>query len=241
MIKRFLALKNFYMLANSLFPLMMVSSLLLLGYSFINGVFFAPIDYQQREAVRIMYLHVPCALLSLSVYAVIGICSAIFLVWKIKLADVIAAASAPIGTCFTALALFTGAMWGKPMWGAYWVWDARLTSELILLFLYFGYLILRKSIYDSYKASFSAAILGLIGLVDLPIIHFSVEWWHTLHQGPSISRFAKPAIATPMLLPLLIAIVGMYFLYFAILLLVARTHILQRERQSVWLQELLYG
>lgn len=241
MIKRFLALKNFYMLATRLLPWVMGSSVVLISYSLITGVFFAPIDYQQREAVRIMYLHVPCALLSLSIYAVIGFCSAFFLIWKVKLADVIAVASAPIGACFTVLALFTGAMWGKPMWGAYWVWDARLTSELILLFLYFGYIVLRKSIYDPYKSSFSAAILGLIGLIDLPIIHFSVEWWHTLHQGPSISRFAKPAIATPMLIPLLIAIVGMYLLYVAVLLLGASRQILQREKNSVWLQEALYG
>lgn len=241
MIKQFLALKNFYMLASRLLPWIMSASILLLSYGLLRGLLFAPIDYQQREAVRIMYLHVPCALLSLTIYAVIGICSAIFIIWKLKVADVIAAASAPIGAAFTMLALFTGAMWGKPMWGAYWVWDARLTSELILLFLYFGYILLRSSIYDQYKASFSSAVLGLVGIIDLPVIHFSVEWWHTLHQGPSISRFAKPAIATPILIPLLISIAGMYLLYLAILLLAARIHILQREKNSVWLQEVLYG
>lgn len=234
-----LAPKRFYAHANYCWPWLAVASLLCIGYGIIVGLFFAPVDYQQREAMRIIYIHVPCALLSLTIYTIIGCASIVTLIWKIKVADVVATVSAPLGMCVTALALFTGSMWGKPMWGTFWVWDARLTSELILLFLYIGYIALRRAIIDPHKAAQAAAILAVVGIIDIPIIHFSVEWWHTLHQGASITRFAKPAIALPILYPLLAMIVGMYLLYGFVVLYTARAQILWRERRSSWVQEII--
>lgn len=232
--KQWLIPKVFYQRAQLCWPLFACASALFVGYGLIAGLWLAPLDYQQGAAVRIIYLHVPCAFLSLAIYTIIGCASLVYLVWKLKIADIIANASAGIGACFTVIALFSGAMWGKPMWGTYWVWDARLTSELILLFLYFGYIALRRAIHDPYKAGKSCAILAIVGLIDIPIIHFSVEWWHTLHQGASISRFAKPAIAEPILYPLLAMIIGMFLFYVCVVLLVARTEILWRERRSLW-------
>jgi heme exporter protein C len=150
----------------------------------------------------------------------------------------IAKVSAPIGASITTLTLLTGALWGKPMWGAWWVWDARLTSELILLFLYCGYIGLRSAIRDPVVAATSAAILALVGLIDIPIIHYSVEWWHTLHQGASISKFAKPSIAAPLLYPLLSMIVGCYIFYVLIVCINARSEILWRERHTSWVKSL---
>lgn len=238
--KHWLTPKVFYSKSDKYWRWFALASIAFLGFGFIDGLFIAPVDYQQREAMRIIYLHVPCALLSLSIYTIIGVASISFLIWKIKIADTIAKVSAPIGACCTALALFSGAMWGKPMWGTYWVWDARLTSELILLFLYFGYIALRGAIYDPPKAAQACAILAVVGLIDVPIIHFSVQWWHTLHQGASISSFARPSIATPILIPLLSTIIGMYFFYMAALLFAARSDILWRERRQTWVLEVLY-
>jgi len=215
-----------------------LGSAVFLSYGLLAGLFVAPIDYQQQEAVRMMYVHVPCAMMSLAIYTIIAVASILYLVWKVKLADVIAKVSAPFGAIVTAIALISGSIWGKPMWGTWWVWDARLTSELILLFLYFGYMGLRSAIRDPYVASKVSAILAVVGVVDIPIIHFSVEWWHTLHQGASISKFAKPAIAAAMLYPLLSVVLGLYMLYVTIVCIQARTEILWRERNSKWVRNL---
>lgn len=216
-----------------------VGSAVFLSYGLLAGLFVAPIDYQQQEAVRMMYIHVPCAILSLAIYTIIAVMSLIYLIWKLKLADIIAKVSAPFGAVVTTLALLSGSLWGKPMWGTWWVWDARLTSELILLFLYFGYISLRSAINDQQVASKVCAILAVVGVIDIPIIHFSVEWWHTLHQGASISKFAKPAIASAMLYPLLSVIIGLYMLYVTLVCIEARTEILWRERNSKWVRNLL--
>jgi heme exporter protein C len=216
-----------------------LGSAVFLSYGLLAGLFVAPIDYQQQEAVRMMYIHVPCAILSLAVYTIIAMMSLIYLIWKIKLADIIAKVSAPFGAVVTVVALLSGSLWGKPMWGAWWVWDARLTSELILLFLYLGYIGLRGAIRDQHIASKVSAILAVVGVIDIPIIHFSVEWWHTLHQGASISKFAKPAIAAAMLYPLLSVVIGLYMLYVALVCIESRTEILWRERNSKWVKNLL--
>jgi heme exporter protein C len=198
----------------------------------------APADYEQGESYRIIYVHVPAAWMSMFVYMVMAVSSAVFLIWRMKLADVVAAASAPIGASFTLIALITGAFWGKPMWGAWWVWDARLTSELVLLFLYLGYIALRGAIEQPQTAARAAAILALVGVVNIPIIHFSVEWWNTLHQPATITRMDKPAMHISMLRPLLLMVAGFQLLYFYNLMVRLQTGILQRESRTNWVAEL---
>lgn len=237
--KEFLNPKYFYMHTKWLAIAFGIAAAVFFAYGIFTGLFIAPIDYQQKEAVRIMYVHVPCAILSLSIYTIIGFLSIIYLIWKIKLADIVAQVSAAFGAAVTALALITGAFWGKPMWGTWWVWDARLTSELILLFLYFGYMGLRSAILEPRVAANVSAILAVVGLIDIPIIHFSVEWWQTLHQGASITRLAKPAIAFEMLLPLCSMIAAMYLLYGALVCVHSRSEILWRERNTKWVRNLL--
>lgn len=204
-----------------------------------TGLIFAPPDYQQGDAFRIMYIHVPCAALSMAVYMIISLFSIVSLIWRIKVADILAKVSAPLGAGFTFLALVTGSLWGKPMWGTWWIWDARLTSELILLFLYLGLIILRQSIPEADKASRACSILSIIGVVDIPIIHYSVYWWNTLHQQASVFQLAKPSIAPSMLYPLLLMLVAMFFYYLAILFTRARYELMQREHATQWLQQLL--
>ena len=210
--------------------------------SFIYGLYgalhTAPADYQQGEVFRIIYLHVPCAILSMGIYAWMAVNSLLYLVWKLKIADVMAKVAVPIGALFTLLALLTGAIWGKPTWGTYWIWDARLSSELILLFIYLGIISLRSSLPDPQTAAKMCGVLTLVGCINLPIIHYSVVWWHTLHQGATLLQFAKPKIAPEMLQPLLIMILAfsLYFLWW--LLLNVRTELLIREAQSRWVAEL---
>ena len=199
------------------------------------GLVEAPADYQQGDGFRILYVHAPAAWLSLSIYVVMAAAAAIGLIWRIKLAHAAAAASAPVGAAFTFLALATGSIWGKPMWGTWWVWDARLTSELILLFLYLGYLAFRASFDDVQRADRASAILAIVGVINVPIIHYSVEWWTTLHQPASVTRFAKPTIALSMLIPLFIMLAG-YQLYFVwVLCRRLQGEILRRERSATWL------
>lgn len=203
------------------------------------GLFVAPADYQQGESYRIIYIHVPAAWMSLFIYMVMAISAGIGLIWRIKMADIIAHDSAPIGAAFTFLALVTGSLWGKPMWGAWWVWDARLTSELILLFLYLGFIALQSSIEDPRNAARAGAVLALVGVVNIPIIHYSVEWWSTLHQGPTVTKFDKPSIATSMLIPLLLMAVAFQLYYFVNVLMRARVEVLRREQNSRWVKEII--
>ncbi|MCI0430805.1 MAG: heme ABC transporter permease [Rhodospirillales bacterium] len=179
----------------------------------------SPPDYQQGETVRIMYVHVPAAWMAMFVYAVVAGGSASSLVWRHPLGDVVARAASPIGAGFTLLALVTGSLWGKPMWGAWWVWDARLTSVLVLFFLYLGHIALIHAFDDPARGARAAAILAVAGIVNLPIIKFSVDWWNTLHQPASISRLGRPAIDPEILRPLLV-MAGAYFAYFVTLLMV---------------------
>lgn len=172
-------------------------------------------------------------------YVVLAFTGAITLIWRMKLADVVARATAPLGASFTLIALFTGSIWGKPMWGTWWVWDARLTSELILLFLYLGFMALQAAIEDRRNAARAGAVLALVGVVNLPIIHYSVEWWNTLHQGATITKFDKPSIAMSMLIPLLIMFGSFKSYYFAAMLVRARGELIIAEHKSNWVTQLL--
>ena len=198
------------------------------------GLWFAliasPADYQQGETVRIMYVHVPSAWMALFIYLCLAIASATALVWKHPLADIAARAMSPVGAAFTALCLITGSLWGKPMWGTWWVWDARLTSVLVLFFLYLGHMALLNAFDDEERGARAAAVLALVGVVNLPIIKFSVDWWNTLHQPASVLRLAGPAIHPAMLAPLLI--MGLAFKFYFIWVLLARMRGLLAERRA---------
>lgn len=231
--------KYFYDFSGKLLPWLVGLVVILFGYGVIASLFLAPADYQQGEAFRMIYIHVPSAFLSMMVYMTMAVATTIYFVWQIKIADVIAKASAPIGAWFTALALITGSLWGRPMWGTWWIWDARLTSELILLFLYLGIIALRRAIPEPLVAARASGILALVGVVNIPIIHYSVYWWNTLHQGATISKFERPAIAPAMLYPLIAMIVAFVIYYAIALLLRARCDILTRERKTRWVNDLL--
>ncbi len=231
---------HFYRLSALMMPWFAASGVILILYGSVAGLFFAPADYQQGDAFRIIYVHVPAAYLSMMAYMVMAIAAGIGLVWRMKLAHAVAAGAAPLGAWFTFLALATGSIWGRPMWGTWWEWgDPRLTSELILLFLYFGYMALRSAIDDPARADRASAVLAMVGAVNVPIIHFSVEWWSSLHQGPTIIREGGPAIVAEMLYPLLGMIVGFSLLFGALLLSRVRAEVLYRERRPRWVRELI--
>ena len=197
------------------------------------ALFVAPPDYQQGESVRIMFVHVPSAWMALFVYTGMAAASAMALIWKHPLSDIAARASAPIGACFTFMALVTGSLWGKPMWGTWWVWDARLTSMLVLLFLYLGYMALADAFDDPARGAKAAAILALVGFVNVPIIKFSVDWWNTLHQPASVVKLGGPAIHLSMLAPLLIMVAGFTSFYVAVLIMRMRTEIVVAKLRSL--------
>jgi heme exporter protein C len=203
------------------------------------GLYKAPMDYQQKDAFRILYVHAPSAWMSMFAYVLLAVAAAVGLVWRIKLAHAAAAAAAPVGASFTFLALATGSIWGKPMWGTWWVWDARLTSELILLFLYLGYMALRSSFDDPQRADRASAVLAIVGVINVPIIHYSVEWWSTLHQGPTVTKLDRPSIHIDMLIPLLVMALAFKVYYVAGLLIRARGELLERERNSKWVRDML--
>lgn len=196
---------------------------------FVTGLYFAllasPEDYQQGETVRIMYIHVPAAWMALFCYTAMAVAAAVGLIWKHPVADLAARSTAPIGACFTFLALFTGALWGKPMWGTWWVWDARLTSVLILFFLYLGYMALANAFDDPARGSKASAILALVGVVNVPIIKFSVDWWNTLHQPASVVKMGGPAIDSSMLVPLILMALAFKAYYIWVLLMRIRGEI----------------
>lgn len=226
--------RNFYQFAGRVLPYVSVACAALFGYGLIGGLLLAPPDYQQGDAFRIIYLHVPCAFLSLFVYMIMASAALVNLVWRIKLTDAVIDASVNLGAWFTFLALATGSLWGKPMWGTWWIWDARLTSELILLFLYMAVIALKSAIHEPNTANRARNILLLVGVVNIPIIHYSVYWWNTLHQGATLTKFAKPDIDPSMLYPLLAMIFAFICYYIAVMLIRARAAILWRERSSQW-------
>jgi heme exporter protein C len=228
-----------YRLAATLTPWFLIPALIAIGYGVIDGLAFAPPDYQQGDAFRIVYVHAPAAWMSLFCYVTMAVSGAIGLIWRIKVAHAVSAASAPIGASFTLLALFTGSLWGRPMWGTFWAWDPRLTSELILLFLYVGVMSLRTAFEDSSRGDRAAALLAIVGVVNVPIIHYSVVWWNSLHQGATVARLGKPQMTPSMLWPLLAMLFGFMCFYGAVLCMRLRGEVLQREGQSRWVREAL--
>ena len=231
--------RYWYDLSGKMIPWFGIACALLLAYGLYGGLILAPPDYQQGESYRIIFIHVPSAWMSLFIYMVMAGAGAIALIWRIKMAEIVSIASAPVGASFTFLALATGSLWGKPMWGTYWVWDARLTSELILLFLYLGIIALYGAVDDKRVASRATSILALVGVVNIPIIHFSVEWWNTLHQGPTVSKVDAPSIDASMLVPLLVMALAFKLFYITVLLMRTRCDLLDRERNSNWVQEMV--
>lgn len=230
---------SFFRFAERLAPWLMTLALLLIVAGCAAGLFLAPKDYQQGDAFRIIYVHVPTAAISLSIYLVMAIAGAVALIWRMKLAEVAVTAAAPIGASFAVVALVTGMLWGKPMWGAYWVWDARLTSELVLLFLYLGVIALNSAFSDARAAARACAWLALVGVVNVPIVKFSVDWWNSLHQTSTIMKLGKPSISGDMLWPLLMSLAGFYLLFGAALLRRMQNQLLWRERRSQWVRDWL--
>jgi heme exporter protein C len=230
-----------YGVAAALTPWFLGSAAIALGYGVVDGLAFAPPDYQQGDAFRIIYVHVPSAWMSEFVYTTMAVAGAIALIWRIKMGHAVAAASAPIGASFTLLALVTGSLWGRPMWGTYWAWDPRLTSELILLFLYVGVMSLRSAFEDAARGDRAAALLGIVGVVNVPIIHFSVVWWNSLHQAATVAKFGKPSMELSMLWPLLSMFVGFMLFFGAVLCMRLQAEVLNRERQAKWVGEALHS
>lgn len=237
--KKFLSPKTFYKTSSFLLPWITFAFLICFGYGLIDGLFIAPADYQQGDGFRIIYVHVPSAFTAMAIYFVMACSALITLVWRVKVAAICMSCSARIGAWLTLLALVTGSIWGKPMWGTWWIWDARLTSMLILFFLYLGFIALQSVISDADKRDRASAVIAIVGIINLPIIHYSVIWWNTLHQGPTLSQFKTPSIAPSMLHPLLAMIAAFMLFYVLILLLRMRNHILFREMRSLWVQEII--
>ena len=226
--------QSFYPLAGALQPWFAVLAALLCAWGLYIGFFVAPTDAQQGESYRIIFIHVPAAWMSMFLYLVMGFWSGVGLVLNTRLSSMVATALAPTGALFTFIALWTGALWGKPTWGTWWVWDARLTSELILLFLYIGFMALQAAIDDPRRADKAGAVLALVGVVNIPIIYFSVQWWSTLHQGASVSMKSAPTMAATMLLGMLIMALGFWMYSIAATLARVRCVILERERHTDW-------
>ncbi|HSH41600.1 MAG TPA: heme ABC transporter permease [Arenicellales bacterium] len=229
--------REFFGIAGRWIPWLGAAAVLCMAAGLYLGLFVAPPDYQQGESYRIIFIHVPAAWMSLFVYMVMAGAAAVGLIWRIKLAHVVSICSAPIGASFTFLALATGSLWGKPMWGTWWVWDARLTSELLLLFLYLGVIALYNAFEQRQSGERAAGILSIVGVVNIPIIHYSVEWWNTLHQGPTVTKLDAPSIHMSMLIPLLMMAVAFMLYYAAVLLLRVRYEVLEREHRSQWVGE----
>ena len=228
--------KWFYGISGRMLPWLSSAAVLLIAGGVAWGLAFAPPDYQQGNSFRIIYIHVPAAMLAQSCYVMLAVCGVVGLVWKMKIADIALQSAAPIGAWMTALALITGAIWGKPTWGSWWVWDARLTSMLILLFLYFGLIALGNAIAHRDSAAKACAVLAIVGVVNIPIIKYSVEWWNTLHQGATFTLTEKPAMPVEMWLPLLLTVLGFYCFFGAVVLLRMRLEVLKREARSSWVK-----
>ena len=234
---KYAAPQRFYALSGTLIPYCVAVAVIATLVGLTIGLLIAPSDHQQGESYRIIFIHVPAAWMSMIIYLAVAFWAAIGLIFNARLASMLALALAPTGALMTFIALWTGSLWGKPTWGTYWVWDARLTSELILLFLYLGFLSLHASIEDNRKADRSAAVLAIVGVVNIPIIYFSVKWWNTLHQGASVSLTKAPTMATQMLTGMLIMTVAFWAYSFALSFYRCRTLILERERHTAWAQE----
>jgi heme exporter protein C len=231
--------KWFYDISGKFYPWFLFIGLALLVAGSVWGLVFAPPDYQQGNSFRIIYLHVPSAILAQSCYLMMASAALVSLVWRMKIADIFISSVAPIGAAFTFLALFTGAVWGKPTWGTWWVWDARLTAMLILLFLYFGVISIQTAIEDATMAARASAITLLVGVVNIPIIKYSVDWWNTLHQPATFKLTEKPAMVPEMWIPLLVMVIGIYCFFAALSIARMQNQILVRERKTKWVQRIV--
>jgi heme exporter protein C len=232
---RFANPTRFVRIAKAVLPWSAAVTILLLAIGLYLALFASPPDYQQGDTVRIMYVHVPSAWMGLFAYTVMAVSSAVALIWRHPLADLVARAAAPIGATFTLLCLVSGSLWGKPMWGVWWAWDARLTSMLILFFLYLGYMALADAFDDPGRGSRAAAILAIAGFVNVPIIKFSVDWWHTLHQPASVSGLGMPTIDPSMLAPLLVMSLAFTAFFVTLLLIGVRSEIAAAKLRSLQL------
>jgi heme exporter protein C len=231
---KFASPQTFYPLAGKLAPWFAWAAALLTLAGLYIGFFVAPTDHQQGESYRIIFIHVPAAWMSMFLYVVMAFWAGIGLAFNTRLSGMMASAIAPTGALFTFLALWTGSFWGKPTWGTWWVWDARLTSELILLFLYFGFMALQAAIDDPRRADRAGAVLALVGVINIPIIYFSVQWWNTLHQGASVSLTKAPTMAATMLAGMLVMALAFWMYSIAATLWRVRSIILERERRADW-------
>jgi heme exporter protein C len=229
----------FYSISGPWSVIFGVLAALLLTSGCVWGLGFAPPDYQQGDSFRIIYVHVPSAIVAQSAYMAMGVAGVVLLVWRMKLADMALACIVPFGLSMTALALFTGAVWGKPTWGAWWVWDARTTSMLVLLFLYIGLYALRQAIPRPDAAGRACAVLAIVGMINIPIIKYSVDWWLTLHQPATFTLTEKPSMPAEMWLPLAVNVLGVYCLFTANLLSRMRAEILRRESGTSWVQDVV--
>ncbi|HHM05499.1 MAG TPA: heme ABC transporter permease [Gammaproteobacteria bacterium] len=225
---------SFYPLAGKMIPYFAILAVILTAAGLYLGFFVAPTDYKQGEGYRIMFIHVPAAWMSMFIYVVMAVWAGVGLVLNTRLSSLMAYALAPTGAMFTFLALWTGALWGKPMWGAWWVWDARLTSELILLFLYVGFMSLRAAIDDPRRAARASGLLAIVGVINVPIIYKSVEWWNTLHQGASITVSSGTTMEATMLTSMVIMVFAFWMYTIAVVLARVRCEILEAERNSEW-------
>jgi heme exporter protein C len=238
---RFGSPPHFYRVAGTLTPWFAWPALLLTAIGLGWGLVIAPADAVQSDAYRIIYVHVPSAWLSLMSYTALALAAGVGLIWRIKVAHAVAAAIAPAGAVFTAVALVTGMLWGQPMWGTYWEWDPRLVFELVLLFFFLGYSALRSAIDDLDRADRASAVLALVGVVNVPLVHYSVVWWNSLHQAASVLRRDGPTMPPAMLWPLLVSALGFTCYFVAVMLTRARAEVLRRERSGTWVAETLGG
>jgi len=231
---------SFYRISGYFLKWLLLIAVILAGFGMYDGLVISPIDYQQFDSVRIMYVHVPAAWMSMFIYGIMGVSAIIAIIWRMKIAEAILLASAPIGAWFTFIALVTGSLWGKPMWGTWWEWDARMTSELILLFLYIGIMATHSAFAEnSRKAARMAALIAVVGLVNLPIIHFSVKWWSSIHQGTTVSLLGESKMGWDMLRPLLTMAFAANFYCGYSMLKTERIYLLETEQQKKWVQNLI--
>jgi heme exporter protein C len=228
----------FYPLAGRMLPWLAAAAAIFAAAGLYVGFFVAPTDFQQGESYRIIFVHVPASWMSMFIYLVMAGWAALGLAFHTRLSGMMATALAPTGAMFAFLSLWTGALWGKPTWGTYWVWDARLTSELVLFFLYLGFMALQAAIDDPRRADKAGAVLALVGVVNIPIIYFSVQWWNTLHQGASVSLARSPTMAATMFTGMILMALAFWMYSIAVALARVRAIILERERQAVWAQNL---
>ena len=228
---------RFLRFARKIFPWVTIVAVACIVAALVLGLAVVPGDYRQGDAYRIIFVHVPSSWMALMIYVIIALCSAAGFIWRHPLADLVAKSSAPIGACFTFISLVTGSLWGEPMWGTWWVWDARVTSMLVLFFLYLGYIALNSAYDDPTKGARASAILALVGIVNIPIIKFSVDWWNTLHQPATISKFDRPSMDSSMIAPLLLMVVGFIAFYLVVLIIRLRSEIAARRIRNLRLAQ----